>query len=43
MLIKTIYLKTQEMLKELQKLYQNVTFVCISGYNENCKFLVKKC
>ena len=36
-------MKTQLKSKELEKIYQNAVFVCISQYNENYQFLVKNC
>ena len=35
-------LKTQEKLKELEIIYQNAIYICISWYNKICWFSVKK-
>ena len=37
------YLKTLEKLKELEIMYQNAVYICISWYNKICWFPVKKC
>ena len=42
MLVKTI-IKDSEKLKELEIMYQNPIYICISWYGKICWFLVKKC
>ena len=36
------YLKTQKKLKELEIMYQNTIYICISWYSKICWFPVKK-
>ena len=42
MFIKTM-LKDSQKLKELEIMYRNAIYSCISWYNKSCQFSVRKC